>query len=125
MNKFEFDEYGKTGYHVVHDEKRLDEEVNLGVLRKIDACKCSCYNGLDYFEYGAVQTALEKQVPMRPLKYEIFKGDWYYCPRCENAIRQRIGESKHDIQYCPFCGQKLKWKKDEESEDDESVGLTD
>ena len=104
MNKFEFDEYGKTGCHVVHNEKRLDEEVNLRVLRKIEACKCSCYNGLDYYEYGAVQAALEKQTPIEVLKIIGFPPK---CPTCKRAL------FRYEQRYCMFCGQKLKWTKDE------------
>ena len=69
--------------------------------------------------------ALEKQTPMEPRAIPVYGDGWHECPTCKKAIKQRIGESKHDIQHCPFCGQKLKWTKDEESEDDESVGLTD
>lgn len=69
--------------------------------------------------------ALEKQIPMEPKAIPVYGDGWHECPTCKKAIKQRIGESKHDIQHCLFCGQKLEWEKDEESEDDESVGLTD
>lgn len=51
--------------------------------------------------------ALEKQIPLIP--EEIRQSGFLSCPSCFRAIKKRIEESPHDINFCPFCGQALDW----------------
>lgn len=55
--------------------------------------------------------ALEKQIPLIP--EEIRQSDLLSCPSCFRAIKKRIENSPHDINFCPFCGQALDWGDDE------------
>ncbi len=52
-----------------------------------------------------VKSALEKQIPKKPLKSDY--GD-YQCPRClEDSLFTMPGYQDYD--YCANCGQKISW----------------
>ena len=54
--------------------------------------------------------ALEKQIPMKPNKYEDIEGITdFYCDKCSRVV----GEKSYKFLYCPKCGQAIDWKVEE------------
>lgn len=55
-----------------------------------------------------IKSALEKQIPMKPIHYP-HKYGWWDCPRCNYFIPE-----DSEIKYCQHCGQAIDWGDEEE-----------
>ena len=58
-------------------------------------------------------SALEKQIPKRPIYHEETEEDYEYheCPNCEDIFDASTTLLKY--KYCPECGQLLDWRVEE------------
>lgn len=63
-----------------------------------------------YGFWYAVQSALEKQIPKKPLNLGLFMWDYPIgsCPFCENGVNG-------GMDHCDRCGQKLDWTEEKEN----------
>lgn len=52
--------------------------------------------------------ALEKQIPKKPIKYDLsYSG--YKCPTCDSNLYQLRSHNIYKTPNCIFCGQALDW----------------
>lgn len=55
-------------------------------------------------------SALEKQIPKKPLKQECDFFDFILvCPECKNRIVNVWNKREYKPNYCHYCGQALDW----------------
>ena len=60
---------------------------------------------------GIALSALEYQIPKKPLPKGTHKGfDNYCCPSCNHILSNQYEE--YELPCCGNCGQKLDWKLD-------------
>lgn len=59
----------------------------------------------DTIEFEDVYTALEKQIPKPPNRF-----DGYSCPGCKGRLARQTDLVNQ--QYCHHCGQALKWEQE-------------
>ena len=65
------------------------------------------YCNLSPTDKDCIKTALEKQIPKKPLPYKGYEGQ---CPECGVVYLDRL------TGYCGNCGQKLFWNTEVENE---------
>ena len=77
------------------------EVVNNGLTIEINGA-------LGHFPKEFVISALEKQIPKKPILDTIFPSGvkWYFCPACKHNGIEKTGA------YCHNCGQALDWGDD-------------
>lgn len=58
----------------------------------------------------AVENAVKKQIPKKPLKQKIGYFDFrLVCPECEQPIARYFNKREYKPKYCHNCGQALDW----------------
>lgn len=61
-------------------------------------------------EMNIAITALEKQIPKKPLEQECDFFDFrLVCPECKNSIVNVWNSRDYKPNYCHYCGQRLDW----------------
>lgn len=64
-------------------------------------------------ELRVAMTALEKQIPKKPLDICTPCVTWGLCPTCKGELTELGGRPNRvfvNMAYCPDCGQKLDWE---------------
>lgn len=67
-----------------------------------------------YATRKAVQIAIDKQIPKKPIMYDYFHDedmeDYLCCPTCKDILTDRIPAKNKDFYFhCMNCGQKFDW----------------
>ena len=63
------------------------------------------FSDLFVLDKKRILSALEKQIPKKPLKFDSVPHA--RCPACNCSVK--VYEDGHEYHYCLYCGQKLNW----------------
>ena len=64
-------------------------------------------------EYEFIKTAIEKQIPKKPVLHQ---DEYYYedftlvCPNCAKQIVNVWSKREYKPRFCHYCGQALDWR---------------
>lgn len=60
---------------------------------------------------------IEKQIPKNPIIDFMPRGDFYYCPNCNEIVKSYIVDTpivdEYNHNYCGGCGQAIDWSDEE------------
>lgn len=101
------------------DNEAIEKLKNMRLFMQIEDKSNDCkFTEDDYKANEMAIKALEKQIPKKPRKTDLYRGVLkkvyaYACPTCGNACLEKYMNERQNTMFCWNCGQKLDWRDEE------------
>lgn len=101
------------------ENEAIEKLKNMRLFMQIEDKSNDCkFTEDDYKANEMAIKALEKQIPKKPRKTDLYRGVLkkvyaYVCPTCGNACLEKYMNERQNTMFCWDCGQKLDWSDEE------------